>query len=425
MPLWELPPEILRLIATQLEPEKDISSLMRTSARNYHILLPFLYKHNVDFFSGSALMWCVDHDYEAGARLLLEFGADTKEQERIFYSSSQFLPVWTVGPLHFAQSETMAKVLLDHGVKVNDSPCQWGTPLHVAAERGDTSLAKFLLENGANVNEPNSRVATPLHIAADQGDLDMATLLLDYGAQIDSCDTSARWETCNYYGAPLHFAVLKKGDAGFPMTKLLLERGADVAATDCGDVWVGGDLSATPLHIAAETCNLSTAKLLLDYGAPVNIRDKMGITPLYRAADRSDSDMAKLLLDHGAQVNAQLGEENFKNPLHKAVSYGVLATVELIIGHGAQVNEQDSKGRNCLHLAMKAYNVAMVKPLLDNGVPVNAQDETGRTPLDYATNLQEIIRKYPSQYAALQGVDLPNLLISYGAVVGVQGATVI
>ncbi|KFY71757.1 hypothetical protein V499_08082 [Pseudogymnoascus sp. VKM F-103] len=431
-----LPPEILLLIARQLETEKDISSLMGTSARNYQLLFSFLYEHNVQFYSGSALISCVGDDYETGVRLLLEFGADAREINGVYDTDSKLLPETPVGPLHFAKSVAMAKLLLEDGADVDHSPSQWGTPLHAAAERGDIEVAKFLVENGADVDNSNVRVATALHIAVDQGDLDMATLLLDYGADIDcdldmatllldyradidSSDITASWEICDYFGTPLHFACLRSNETGISMIQLLLERGADLEAMDIH--------SATPLHIAAAECSLSIVKLLLDHDAPVNIRDEvgitplfraveqpdpctifpdpierpdldiakllldhgasiniqdnMGITPLFRAVDHSDSSIAKLLLNHGARISAEPGEEDFRSPLHHAVAFGVLDTVELLIRHGAEVNKQDDNGRTCLHLVVDNIQPAILKLLLDHGALANMQNIKGSTAL--------------------------------------------
>ncbi|OBT74818.1 hypothetical protein VF21_06477 [Pseudogymnoascus sp. 05NY08] len=442
-----LPSEIILLIAEQLYEEKDISSLMRTSARNYELLLSFLYEHNVGFYSGSALIWCVDNDNETGVRLLLEFGVDAAEIKGFYITDSELLPQTPVGPLHFAHSEIMAKLLLDDGVDVDDSPGQWGTPLHAAAERGDIAVAKFLLENGADVDDSNVRVATPLHIAANQGDLDMATLLLDHGADINFCGKTATWEICDYYGAPLHFACLRSSEAGISMINFLLENGADLEAMDIH--------SATPLHTAAAECSLSTVKLLLDHGAPVNIRDElgitplfraveqpdpcaifpdpierpdldiakllldhgalvniqdnMGITPLFRAVEHSDPGIAKLLLDHGARISAEPGEEVFRNLLHHAVVFGVLDTVELLINNGAEVNEQDDRGQTCLHLVLDHTEPAMMKLLLDHGakrkglattdlrllsqgISVIPEDESGHTPYELVWRRDDLVR---------------------------------
>lgn len=359
---------------------------------------------------------------------MLEFGGDAKEGATLYNTDSKFLPETPVGPLHFATSETMAKLLLDNGVDVDDSPGQWGTPLHAAAERGDIAVAKFLLKNGADVDFPNGHAAVPLHIAADQGHLDMATLLLDHGADVNFRETADEWDG-NYYGTPLHLALLNNGDTGFPVAKLLLERGADPERTD--------NASATPLHIAAAKCSRSTTKLLLDHGAPVdvwaicgrnplfgavdqpdpdvtkllldhgalvNIPDKFGITPLFMAVEHADSDIAKLLLEHGARVSAEHGQKDFESPLHQAVVLGVVATMELFISHGAQVNEQNRSGMTCLRLVRNHPDPAMTKLLLDHGALVDMQDNSG------STALHDVVRK-----GYLATADL--LLLSQGVLI--------
>ncbi|KFY41652.1 hypothetical protein V495_04850 [Pseudogymnoascus sp. VKM F-4514 (FW-929)] len=431
----ELPPEIVISIAKQLESEKDISSIMRTSARNYQLLLSFLYEHNVKFSSGSALIWCVDHENEAGVKLLLQFGASATEGARIYYTDAKLLPKkLPVGSLYFARSVAMAKLLLDAGAHVDNTPGLeaetgayikprgWGSPLHAAAEKGNIAVAKFLLENGADVNYENDVSATPLHIAADQRDVDLATLLLDYGADVNALDEEASG-LFDYYGTPLHFSLLdREHDTSYSMVNLLLERGASLE--------IDGEASATPLHIAAAACSLPTlkllldhaartnardgmgetplfrvvaepdpdvaypdpniqrpdldmAKLLIDHGALVDIEDNMGITPLFLAAENETSDISKLLLDHGARVRARPGETNFRNPLLQAISMGVPATVELLINHGAEVNAQDNRGSSCLHYAVRGgtIDIEIMEVLLSHGALVDMQDKSGRTAL--------------------------------------------
>lgn len=458
----ELPPEIVISIAKQLESEKDISSLMRTSARNYQLLLSFLYEHNVEFSSSSALIWCVDHDNEVGVKLLFQFGASAQDCARIYYTNAKWLSKQIpVGPLYFARSVAMAKLLLDAGAHVDDSPSLeaetgihtephgWGSPLHAAAEKGAIAVAKFLLENGADVNYENNVSATPLHIAADQRDVDLAALLLDYGADVNAFDEDASG-IFDYYGTPLHFSLVdREHDTSYSMVKLLLERGARTE--------IDGEASVTPLHIAAAACSLPTlkllldhaartnardgmgetplfrvvaepdpnvaypdpniqrpdldmAKLLIDHGALVDIEDNMGITPLFLATEHANSDISKLLLDHGARVRARPGEANFRNPLHQAISLGVPATVELLISHGAEVNEQDNRGSTCLHYVVRACDVEIKKMelLLSHGALVDMQDKSGRTAL------HDLVRK-----AKLATADL--LLLSKGALIREEG----
>ncbi|KFY07593.1 hypothetical protein V492_07008 [Pseudogymnoascus sp. VKM F-4246] len=425
-----LPLEIILLVADNLDKEKDISLLMRTSKRNYQLLLPFLYAHNLKKYgSRSALIWCVDHDNETGVKLFLELGADATKGSNPYYPDSKLLPDVPVGPLHFAKSDDMVRLLLDAGADVNDSPHQWGTPLHGAADRGDVSLAKFLLENGAHVDVPNANAATPLHIAAELGDLDMATLLLDTGADVNACGifdiNTNDMDEHQYHdrrGTALHFALLNKEDTGLPMTKLLLDRGAHLEKTD--------NQLATPLHIAARNCSQSTVKLILDHGAAVNIQDRWGKTPLFRAVEplepgeslpggikRPDQDITKLLLDHGAlanirddagvtalfetayhkdagiarllldygaQVNPLLGGDDSRSPLHEAIECGVEATVELLLSRGALVDEITRHGETCLHLVTDRSGPALTSLtslLLRHGAQVDRKTTSGFTAL--------------------------------------------
>ena len=74
-------------------------------------------------------------------------------------------------------------LLLSHGAN-SDTPDKSGiTPLHVAAEIGNTEICKHLLEEGkAQINALDQHGATPLHYAAYQGHRHVTELLLSHGA---------------------------------------------------------------------------------------------------------------------------------------------------------------------------------------------------------------------------------------------------
>src|ERR1700678_1743448 len=56
-----------------------------------------------------------------------------------------------------------------------------GTPLHRAADKGQTEIAELLLANGAKINASDTMGARPLHWAADEERKEVVELLLPKG----------------------------------------------------------------------------------------------------------------------------------------------------------------------------------------------------------------------------------------------------
>jgi ankyrin repeat protein len=57
----------------------------------------------------------------------------------------------------------------------------------------------------------------------------------------------------------------------------------------------------TPLHFAAKAGNIEMAEILLDHGAGINTRDRLGRTPLDLAQDAQNTQTTELLLSRGAK----------------------------------------------------------------------------------------------------------------------------
>lgn len=64
------------------------------------------------------------------------------------------------------------------------------TPLHVAVNRGNTSIVKLLLANGAQVNIQNDNGDTPLHRAMKNRYIAIAKILLEAGADPSISNTA-------------------------------------------------------------------------------------------------------------------------------------------------------------------------------------------------------------------------------------------
>ena len=125
-------------------------------------------------------------------------------------------------------------------------------------------------------------------------------------------------------------------------------------------------------------------------GAPmggfVNARDGLRKTPLHILAENlaveATLEAARVLLDHGAKVNVKDAAGN--TPLHCAVMVDHGALVAELIERGADVNVANAQGSTALHLAARDNRGALVKTFLWKKADVLARDAQGRTPRDVA-----------------------------------------
>jgi uncharacterized protein len=70
------------------------------------------------------------------------------------------------------------------------------------------------------------------------------------------------------------------------------------------------------------------AELLINKGAIINVRDKLGYTPLLLSLSGGNSDIAELLIEKGADVFAQT--RNRENAMSFAEKLGNIRIIELL-----------------------------------------------------------------------------------------------
>nr|XP_014275371.1 serine/threonine-protein phosphatase 6 regulatory ankyrin repeat subunit A [Halyomorpha halys] len=170
--------------------------------------------------------------------------------------------------------------------------------------------------------------------------------------------------------------------------KNLLESGVDV------NVRIGRDHN-TLLHYAP---TVEITKLLLSYGADVNVFNNDGMTPLFFAIiDNKGFDVVQQLLAHGADVNSRTSDGH--TPLHFVpclTDKNGLSVVRELLKYGANVNATDNDNATPLFFAvMCETNLEIIRELLLNGSDI---DIKGRypfltryfTPLDLAVDEEKI-----------------------------------
>lgn len=144
--------------------------------------------------------------------------------------------------------------------------------------------------------------------------------------------------------------------------KLLEKLGADV---------IDGEYKCTPLCYVCSIGDIELAKILIEKGADVNIRDNYGETPLILSLLLKQTEAAKLLIEEGADVNKF---DQYGNcPLSLAIEYNQTELEKLLIEKGADIDTCDDFGTTALVCAIRNGNVELAKQLIEKGADINTE----------------------------------------------------
>ncbi|EFY94395.2 Ankyrin repeat-containing domain protein [Metarhizium robertsii ARSEF 23] len=201
-----------------------------------------------------------------------------------------------------------------------------------------------------------------LHTAVRKGFCTTAEVLLAVGGDVDSTDLCGRT------------ALLVAAENGHnAIVRLLLNYGANYELKD-------RIYSQTLLSWAAEKGNKAIVELLLDKGADVKSKDEYGRTPLLIATENGHNTIIELLLKNNADIECK--DKANQTPLLIAAKNGHNAIVELLLKNGADIECKDRANRTPLFMAAENGHEAVVKLLLETGIiDVEARDNYGGTPL--------------------------------------------
>jgi ankyrin repeat protein len=152
---------------------------------------------------------------------------------------------------------------------------------------------------------------------------------------------------------------------------LLLHAGADFKYRDPNGL--------TALVLA--THSYESAKILIEAGADVNVKSKIGVTPFMTAAAYpGNTALLRLMLEKGADLTVSaLGA----TALTLAVLTGDSDSTALLLQSGADPNAAGPGGFSALHLAVMRGDRHMVQLLLDAGADARMRTASGEDVLEH------------------------------------------
>ncbi len=183
----------------------------------------------------------------------------------------------------------------------SDDPWQDTTPLILAAEHKREDVVRYLLDQEADIYAYSYYGRTALMVAASAGSLPIVKMLVERGGRIKYTDFGGKNALFfSLGGKPGQLAVLK----------YLVSEGADISRRTKPKLRISMQpqviITITPLMEAAHFNgpeSLAIMTYLLEGGARPNRQNENGWTALMSAAHAGHEDNVRLLVSFGADVN--------------------------------------------------------------------------------------------------------------------------
>ncbi|MBN3295215.1 TRPA1 protein, partial [Amia calva] len=253
--------------------------------------------------------------------------------------------------------------------------CDKSTALHFACTQGATEAVKLMLSSHHHVEDVVNIIdgarQTPLHKATIFDHVELAEYLILKGANIDSIDCKGL--------SPL---LLATSCGAWRTVELLLQKGANMKIKD--------KMGCNFLHLAVlqpkglkNLCE-EIFKVMCNVKKLLDDEDNEGCTPLHYACRLGISDSVNNML--GLKVSLNLKSKDKKSVLHFAAQYGRINTCRRLLETTVDtrlLNEGDDKGLTPLHLTSQGGHIKVVDLLLRKGA-LFLTDHKGWTCLHYA-----------------------------------------
>lgn len=250
------------------------------------------------------------------------------------------------------------------------------TLLGLAALKGRSDIVKYFVDQkNAKVNcNDNEGYENILELAIKGGNIDTVRYLLGKGAKL----------TTEF---PLHSVVEKSDNVKLFELFMNQEKTAKEKV-----LFIRNGSNKTILHVAAIWDRIQLLSYLFEekngykktLTEALNKSDINGNTPLHLAATE---DVAKILIENGAKIDVR--NNNGQTPLQWAIIDQRRDVAKALIAKNADVNTVDNDGWTPLHHEAADGNVAVINLLIEHGASPHAKTWFLETPLSIAQNKKD------------------------------------
>ncbi|PSN59505.1 ankyrin [Corynespora cassiicola Philippines] len=450
-------PDIIEFLAKRKDipelPEKMADGLtplhFASSSKSGTKALEYLLKNKVDTNAvttrdrRSALHFAIQHGNFQAARILLENGADFK-QDIHGNTPDVYAPRYR----HSELTELLKNVGISEAILKKLRMSDKGNVLFDAVQNGDLETCELLIKHGKHGKymvsraSPDCSVCYPLDMAIICGQWKILEFLMDQAPPTCTASLGSQSEVprvssiglssaisnsrCNEWLPrlmklhmmhenhwlhegmlyPFHVAVLHNPSAIEILHKHIIEN-KNLYGDFTYDSPVPHDLlrpnshreinppcrihhaktfnvrpGCNPLQLATTRDDSAALQQLMGLGAQVDGCDSRGSTPLHWAAEVNRTESIKILLKYGA--NPAVVNSFLLTPLHVACIKGSLEAVELLQEHDQIHHASDASASTALHYAAASGNIRVYMHLLDCGYDMSKRDIWGITPVSIA-----------------------------------------
>ena len=179
--------------------------------------------------------------------------------------------------------------------------------------------------------------------------------------------------------------IKKKDKANLNLVRDLITLGANLEWQD--------NVGFTALHVCAFNNHPEIARILLDAGADLNMRESYyGLTALHECAYWNRPEIARILIDAGADLNMQVNDG--WTAVHVCARFNRPEIARMLIDAGADLNIQSNCGFTALHVCGRENHLDIARMLLDAGADKTMRTHSGIIPYELTENpeLQELLK---------------------------------